>query len=223
MFCYKYVRKAVVVMLLFLTAFLILSCGNRKTTKEAMKYACVGIYTEGGYGSGVIIDINSEEIVILSNLHVLTDWNEKGYVVFSNGARAFGQTFGADEGRDLSFLSIPVKDVLEEYGSEVIKELRSASLLDNLPEEFDFYTFSLFEDKKEIEGKIENTDTFFYELDRNMMLGKANHITEGMSGCPVFDKESRLCGIICAGSEDGTVAAISAKEIERAYKEAKVF
>lgn len=252
-FFHKYTFVAVTTAFLTATVFLFSACKGpdlnfKEATPEAMYYSCVTIYTEGGYGSGVIIEINDEEIVVASNLHVLSDWNENGYVVFANSTKAFGQIFGADEARDVCFLSIPLEDVYREYGSEPVKELRAADFEESIgmneafkessdagsgsdaainasnDSGFDFYTYSVTEnDNTVIEGRIVSRTTFFYELDRSLMEGRCADIKEGMSGAPIFNEKNELCGIICAGGDNNIIACVGAEDIQKAYMEALIF
>jgi len=217
-------KKAAMVIILTISACLFSFCQKEVSSKEAMAYSVVFLYTEGGYGSGVILEINDEEIIVVSNLHVLSDWNENGYAVFANGTKAFGQIFGADQERDICFLGIPVDDILTEYGSEVIKELRSATMPDNLTSGFDFYTFSIEDNSHTpIKGNISDIKEYFYELDKSMMKGKCDRVIEGMSGAPIFNSNNELCGIIAAGGDNNTIAAISADDIMEALREAMIF
>ncbi len=53
--------------------------------------SCVRIQAEGHHGSGSIYRLLEDEIIIVTNWHVLQYWNEDSYVTFFNGAGGSGK------------------------------------------------------------------------------------------------------------------------------------
>lgn len=81
---------------------------------EVMEPAFVGISIKTGYwGSGFIIEINDEEIILCTNQHVLKD-SKTATVYFHDGTSIVGETAGINEGQDIGFLTVARKDVPRE-------------------------------------------------------------------------------------------------------------
>lgn len=182
---------------------------------------CVRIFTDKGCGSGVILEVTDDKVLVVSNLHVLSDWNENGVVEFMNGTRCFGQVFGADEDYDLCFLEIPRSelanaDLYDYLKDESMQSFRKA-INDNSMDTVDFHTYYLFGNSGAscLHGKVSLKKEYIYELEKDMLIGKCETF-EGMSGAPAFDDAGNLIGIICAGGDNDTVIIVAYEDIAKA-------
>lgn len=169
----------------------------------------VKIYTSVGYGTGIIIEKNSEEMVIASNLHVISGWDEKAYVEFWDQKRVFGQQFGLDESYDVAFLSIPLTE-FGEKGMEAYPSIEpEKSDVSEASDSDKIWTYDLFQDGSPVmvEGELDSEITYVYDMERPMLLGKMNpeSVVEGMSGSGIFSKNG-CYGILTAGNDEGVVA-----------------
>ena len=191
-----------------------------KQKKDKVPYALttqVKIYTEGGYGTGTIIAKDEDEIILVSDHHVLSDWNENGKVVFYNGDEAFGQQFGGDAKLDLNFLSIPRENIPDKTFEGInqvditYSPAEVSSTKEGVQDRLFITIYDIFNDT-ENRGTIEETSTYIYDLDRILMYGHCK-ACEGMSGAGIFDEDDKCIGILLAGGEDDEIAAISNKDI----------
>lgn len=62
---------------------------------------------EVSWGSGFVIEINEQEMILCTNQHVVKDYRDVT-VHFHNGASVTGSVAGADYNRDIAFVTIPV-------------------------------------------------------------------------------------------------------------------
>lgn len=181
---------------------------RRTNIYEACKSQCVYVCTNEGYGRGVVFEINNDEIVIATALHVSRDWGEGSYIRFVDGTRAFGQRFGADEYYDVEFISVPLTEALEST-IEKLKTVRVDEESKELPLEC-----VCFDDEARIDGKVLSMDEYMYEFDKKMMYGNMK-VGEGMSGAPVFDTSGNFLGLVLAGNENGVFAAVKYENIKK--------
>lgn len=89
-------------------------------------YGNKGGYTSSSSGSGIIIAQNSQEILIVTNNHVVEGANEV-YVTLANENQIEAQIKGADSTSDLAVLSVSGKSVED----DILSKVRIASLGDS--------------------------------------------------------------------------------------------
>ncbi len=77
-------------------------------------------------GSGVIIGNNDEELLILTNNHVIEDTNELT-ITFNDGESVQGTVKGTDPAKDLAIVAIPVETI----GDETMNSIKVATLGDS--------------------------------------------------------------------------------------------
>lgn len=78
---------------------------------EAIEPAVVGISIKSGYwGSGFIIEINDEEMIICTNEHVIKDY-ASGDVYFHDGTVLRGEVAARNEGQDMGFVTVDMDKV----------------------------------------------------------------------------------------------------------------
>ncbi len=200
-----FIIAAVLVLTLFITGVI-----KRRADRipDESRMCTVRIFTRGGEGCGVIFEKNAEELVVATNLHVISDWDEDSYIRFYDGEKAFGQVFGGDETYDVGFISVPMEESFADYPEAV----RSALM--DVPYDIYFYNITDQGTEKKVKGSILSNEEFFYELDRVMLYGEAK-AREGMSGTPVFTEDGGLVGILSAGNEEGIIAATSVSDLEK--------
>ncbi len=81
---------------------------------ENTEPAVVGICPEKGYwGSGFIMEINAEEVIVCTNQHVLENYS-KADIFFHDGSKARGQIAGTVYDQDIGFVKVKVEDLSEE-------------------------------------------------------------------------------------------------------------
>lgn len=81
---------------------------------EVMEPALVGISVKKGYwGSGFIIEINEQELIICTNQHVLTSFKNPT-IYFHDGSSVKGKVAGTDYDQDIGFVTVSLEEVPEE-------------------------------------------------------------------------------------------------------------
>ncbi len=79
-----------------------------------MEPAVVGICAREGYwGSGFILEINEQEIILCTNQHVVEDF-VKADIIFHEGTRLQGELAGSVYDQDIAFFSVPLNSVPQE-------------------------------------------------------------------------------------------------------------
>ncbi len=78
---------------------------------ENIEPAVVGISIRSGYwGSGFIIEINEEELIICTNEHVVKDY-PSGDIYFHDGTVLWGEVAARNEGQDMAFVTVDMDKV----------------------------------------------------------------------------------------------------------------
>jgi len=72
----------------------------------------------GGSGSGIIVGKNDEELLLVSNYHVVESAEELT-VQFADGTQCGAQTKGFDEAKDLAVLAVPLSDISDDTMSKI--------------------------------------------------------------------------------------------------------
>lgn len=207
-----------VVIILLIAALFFCENKKRELLKEAQIGSCVKIFTNVGYGSGMIYCIGEDEIIIATAAHVLEGFDENARIEFVGGERTSGLLCEVDENADVGILSVP-KDFLSVDTLEKINEVNiTQDAFDGEPSysEKDFskkcVMYNLFENNgiiKEVCGDVTSMDEYVYDFDRHMLSGCNSEVTEGMSGGPIFDEEGFLLGMLLAGNAEGDFKGIT--------------
>ena len=169
--------------------------------------SCVRIQAEGHHGSGSIYQLLEDEIIIVTNWHVLQYWNEDSYVTFSNGAVGGGKVIAASEQADIGILSIRTAFLMAEEleGLYAVNESeRTLTRGDTL------YMVDIASDvwqPKVFEGQVLDPLRYLDEFGMEMLYGESL-FKPGMSGCGVFDGEGNYVGMLTAGTDQNEIAAV---------------
>ncbi len=210
--CINKIIIPVAVLILALTGIFACAKAPDKPNREELIGTMVGVFTSSGCGSGGIIEINDSEVIVVTALHVIDDWDENSYIMLPGKVKCFGQKFGCDESFDVGFISILINNEsgVSKETVENLSVLRAGG--DDLKPDDEIVMYDYFSDSNEVLGKIISEKDFIYELDRTCVLGSAV-LNEGMSGTPFFDKNGCFKGIITAGNDEGIFAGTSANDV----------
>ena len=180
--------------------------------------SCVRIYTSIGYGSGMIYNIDNNEVLIATADHVLEGFNENSYIEFADGAKAHGYICSEDDINDIGILSIPVMNIPEESLHNIKQVYITRDVLASEPEylEDDYLDECIMYDlfPKDgiivfVDGNIMSMNEYIYDFDRHMLHGISTQVTEGMSGSPIFAKDGHLLGMLLGGNDKGDFVGIT--------------
>lgn len=188
---------------------------------ENVLCSCVRIQVEGHYGSGSIYRMLEEEIVIVTNRHVLQYWNEDSYVTFFNGRTSGGEVLGASHEADLGFIRIPIdgftyEELLAFRNIRLPEELKEESKAENFPAEgskiFMIDIASKWNTPIMTKGELIAGCTYLEDFGTEMLYAKGEAVP-GMSGGGVFDSNGNYLGMLTGATLQNELAAVPAKTI----------
>ena len=130
---------------------------------DEMRYCTVQLHAGTTFGTGCIYEIRKDEIIIVSNRHVIENWTalplpegdaitqemiedvilsrsplERGYVLFYDGSVALAELIGVSDEWDVGFLRVP----LTQIPAERLIFLRSLRLEENMAARADEQIFA---------------------------------------------------------------------------------
>lgn len=147
-------------------------------------------------GSGVILSMDDERILIVSSGHLLT-YYESGVVTFSTGGVAVGWVTGISEHHDVGFMECFVQDIPEDRLKLLCAVNMDPSAFETLKEGDSIFqvgsTTGVAADY--YEGTIASLSWYFEEFDDELMYlyGK---VVPGMSGGGTFTENGEFIGLI---------------------------
>lgn len=203
--------------------------GDPAQAYENILRSCVRIQVEGHYGSGSIYKMLENEIIIVTNRHVLQYWNEDSYVTFFDGAVTGGVLLGVSKEADLGFISIPVAD----FSYQELLDYRNVRIaVDLFSDQWNiadtkaisegsrvFFVDMASDWRTPVKKEGEVTDPLLYLDDFQMeMLYGTGDVVPGMSGCGVFDDFGYYVGMLTGGTLQGEIAAVPVEVIAKEYE-----
>lgn len=202
----------------------VLEMNDCEAAYENVKECVVQIRMESAYGSGIILEMTPERIIIVTNKHVLEYWEDEiSYVQFPQGYFTGAKMLAVSEEYDIGFLEVSCTEFdyqeLEQiryvhYDEELYQTLQSgdemfcAGAEDVVSAETtaDFY-----------QGSIADTWRYIEEFEEYMLYGYG-YAREGMSGGGSFDARGNFIGIISGATMSGETASVPLPLIIEAYE-----
>lgn len=212
----------------------VLETNDCEAAYENVKDCIVQLHMRSAYGSGVIWEITPEQIIIVTNKHVLEYWEDEiSYVQFPQGYFTGAEILAVSEEYDIGFLAVSNREFtyqeLEQiryvhYDTECYKALHTgedmfcvgaADVEENTPD----YSLNL-RDRAVIfyQGSIADTWRYIDDFEEYMLYGYG-YAREGMSGGGSFDGKGNLIGIISGATMNGETASVPLPLILVAYEE----
>lgn len=185
--------------------------------------SAVRIQVNGHYGSGSIYRMTEEEIIIVTNRHVLQYFNEDSYVTFFDGRVGSGSLLGVSKEADVGFISIPLSGFTYEELLQLRNVRKQEEAYENLKESTRFFMIDMASDVSapvQHEGTVLHNRQFLADFGMEMLYGDAYAIP-GMSGCGIFDYYGNYVGMLSGGTLQNEIAAVPLDVIEREYEKIK--
>lgn len=189
---------------------------------ENVKNCVVRIQMGNAHGSGIIWEMTPEEIVIVTNKHVLDYWNEKNsYVHFLGGYDVDARIVGVSKQYDIGFLTVDsgqfTYEELQEFRSvradvDVFNALEQGDIM------FSINSGSKTESAQYYEGTVEDTHRYIEDFEAYMLYGHG-FAKAGMSGGGTFDGRGFLIGMTTGGTLQNETAGVPLPDIIEAYEE----
>ena len=214
----------------------VLEANDCEAAYENVKDCIVQLHMRSAYGSGVIWEITPEQIIIVTNKHVLDYWeNEISYVQFPQGYFTGAEIFAISEEYDIGFLAVSNT----EFDYPELEQIRyvhhDAELYQTLHTGDDMFCVGVtdvVDDKENAEhspnrhdqamiffqGSIADTWRYIEEFEEDMLYCYG-HAREGMSGGGSFDGKGNLIGIISGATMTGETASVPLPIIIKVYEE----
>lgn len=199
-----------------------LDTADCETAYENIKDCIVRIQMGNAHGSGIIWEIDSERIVIVTNRHVLDYWTtEEGYVHFPQGYDVDAWVLGVSKRYDVGFVAVGCG----QFTYEELQKIRYAradmeayEALAPGDEMFLVDAGSLQSEARYYEGNVEDKNRYIEEFDANMLYGHC-FAKAGMSGGGTFDGRGFLIGMTTGGTNKNETASVPLPDLVAAYGE----
>lgn len=202
----------------------VLNEADMEKAYENVRAAMVCIQADGHNGSGSIYEISRNEIVIVTNKHVLDYFNSQSRVIFWNGEACGGRVIGVSETADIGFVGV-CKDDLE---SNVVKRLKCVRKREKVYEDLEkndsFFMADIAADSGNpilYKGTVVDKERFLEEYGTEMLYGDGTAVP-GMSGSGMFDYYGNYIGTLSGATKQYEIAGISLKTIMEEYKKIRL-
>lgn len=191
---------------------------QRENAYEKARASIVQINMGAYYGSGVIWDLQDENIILVSNAHLLQN-GEKGLVTFGNGVSVEATVMGVSDTLDIGFVEVPLSSLTrEDWLLLRFADKDEGNYQSLLPgDEIFVIGSSTGTGQDYYEGTIGNVAYYFPEFGTNMLYGYCEALP-GMSGGGTFDKYGHFIGMVTAGTENGEIASLPLETILEEYE-----
>lgn len=188
---------------------------------ENVKDCVVRVQMGSAHGSGIIWEMTPEEIIIVTNKHVLEFWDDgNSYVYFRQGYYADAQVIGMSEQYDVGFLGVDSGQFSFEQREQFRSARKEETVYANLRAGdvmFSVDSGSAEEEARYFEATVGNTHQYIEDFDAYMLYGHG-FAKEGMSGGGTFDGRGYLIGMTTGGTYYNETAGVPLPDIMEAYK-----
>lgn len=186
---------------------------------EGILCSSVRIQVNGHYGSGSIFRMLEDEIIIVTNRHLLEYWDEDSFVTFFDGTIAGACFPESSLEADVGFLRIPVGSLTYEelLAFRNIRLLGEGAGLVKGDKIFLVDMASRPDSPVRKEGEVIEPLAYLEEFGMEMILGRGEALP-GMSGSGIFDRYGNYLGMVTGGTVYGEIAAVPDKVICEEYE-----
>lgn len=203
---------------------------NLVETAINVRPATVQIQVGSEYGTGNIISVDEEKILILTARHVVKTWSDSGsnYVIFYNGYIADATLEAVDDYYDAAVVSVKTSDIdafnlmrfrsvkpdyevisdFDKKKNEVVFSLDSEHVVNAKEvQTYDYFGKDTGIGHKYVYGPVINPDIMVRDYGYNMLYVKCD-AHSGMSGGGVFDINGNYVGMLVGGSDKKEMVAV---------------
>jgi S1-C subfamily serine protease len=188
----------------------------------------------GSFGSGSIWEYNEDNILVVTNYHVISPVVTKkalGYAVFYNGVISEFTVAAFDDDADCAFLlinsSCMTKEQLEDLRCVVPYDYENSTLTVEEPmfvvhsqeisreDMVSYNTLDMIADTSYV-GYIMDPSVYVSALLQDMLYCKCS-ADAGMSGGPTFDAYGHYIGMLTGATDSGETVSVLLSDIETVY------
>ena len=212
-----------IILLLWVFLLCLSSCGTQKVNnakplsdEELIEYVrpSVIMVTVGTkHASGVIVSIDDDYITMLTAGHLMEGYDQ-GIVTFYTDDVGFADVEYISQNPDICIMRI----AREYLDYRLVKELKASGIDEKAYEELktDDTVYlcgsAINVGTNATKGTVGSPDFYVADFDEWMIYLYAD-VMAGMSGCPVFDANGDLVGILCAGTGSGEAVCVKLPDI----------
>lgn len=225
-------KKITSVILLILIVALILSKGrqsletpvlseeNVEKAYENVLCCAVRIQGSGHYGSGSILAIKTDEIVVVTNNHVLQYFDDDSYVTFFNGAKCKGSVIGCSDTADVGFVSVLRTELEADEQNQLRSVRKQEKAYETLEKNSRFFMIDMASDSMNpvwYPGSVTDKEKYLADYGITMLYGDGIAVP-GMSGSGMFDYYGNYIGTLSGATEHYELAGVPYKTVMEEYK-----
>lgn len=197
----------------------ILAAADTAKAYENVREGIVQIHAGAYYGSGVIWEMDENKIVVISNRHLLSGFDQTGRITFYGGATTGGKLLGLCDTCDLGFVRVEAADV-PGFELTALREVRRDDAAYRRMKKGDTVFTAGSADgvgNDMYEGSV--ADPWFYIEDFDAyMLYCTGYGKPGMSGGGTFDAFGNFVGLLTGGTAGNETASVPVQVILKEYE-----
>lgn len=179
---------------------------NIEKALELVEPTIVGVNVSEYAGSGTIISIEKERVIIASSKHLLM-YGSDAEVTFFNNIKVKGEILNLSEQYDIGFIEVSMPDI----PYPLKRDIRAAHLSQEAADKVTYGTEMFL--LGSADGVAENrsfgtvVDPWeYFEEFQSYMLHNYCYGKKGMSGCGTFDAYGNYIGMLTGGLEEHTAS-----------------
>lgn len=172
-----------------------------KTDTADIEQSLVRIAVKQSAGMGIIWAITEDNVVIVSNRHVLTG-DVEAQVTFADGERLTAEALGYSAQYDIAFFQIGIEQISQELLQEIAEVKRPLEIAWQERTQSGTAIIQVDSEDAIYQGTISQIQ-YIPEFGTDMLVTSC-YAKAGMSGGGVFDEEGWLLGMITGGEAAGS-------------------
>lgn len=193
---------------------------NMEKAYENVLCSAVRIQESSQYGSGSIFLITGEEIIIVTNKHIVRYFDDNSYITFFNGESCNGRVLGSSETADVGFIGIPASELCKDTEIQIKAVSKRLEAYENLKKNSCFFMIDLANEPADpvvYKGVIVDKEKYLPDYGLEMLYGSGMAVP-GMSGSGIFDYYGNFIGILSGATEQYELAGIPLKVLLKEYE-----
>ncbi len=196
---------------------------NLEKAYENVLCSAVCIRGEDYCGSGSIFIMDKDEIIIVTNRHVIQYFDSDSRVVFFNGAQCCGRVLGFSESADIGFISVREDELDRDDKRELRAVGKREAAYDELKKNSCFFMIDMASDPADpviYKGAVVDKARYLADYGMEMLYGDGAAIP-GMSGSGIFDYCGNYIGTLSGATDQYELAGVPLKTVLSEYKKAR--
>lgn len=190
---------------------------------ENVLCSAVCIRGEDYRGSGSVFAMDKDEIIIVTNRHVIQYFDSDSRVVFFNGAECCGRVLGFSESADIGFISVSEDALLWDDKKNLRAVGKRKAAYDELKENSCFFMINMADGPSDpviYKGAVVDKARYLADYGMEMLYGDGAAVP-GMSGSGIFDYYGNYIGTLSGATDQYELAGVPLKTVLSEYEKIK--